>query len=383
MYQSASETIDNEFEGVTLEYEPGGSESASYQDVLVTEIEAGTAPDVFWIPGTDVARFAEAGLILNLSEYANADSDFSVDDFYAGPMEFLTTSVEEGQDALWGVPRDVSAFAIYYNQDLFDEAGLDYPGTGDWNWETFKNDAEEINALGDEIYGFAMNAWWANWGYFVNAAGGSFFNEDYSACGLDNEATAEGLQFAADLFDSGAAVPWGTDGEPPFLAGNVGMFINGRWATPGTVQNADFAWNVAPLPTGPSGEATNWLFWGAYVVNAKTENPEQAWELVTRLTSPEIQGEIASLGANIPSRSTQEAVDLFLGTLPDSGVNNQAFIDGTMAADVRTEAPLFSGNWPAIDTAYGNAVTSVFNGEMTAEEFADTICTQVASDFDQ
>ena len=383
VYQRASETIDNEFEGVTLEYEPGGSESASYQDVLVTEIEAGTAPDVFWIPGTDVARFAEAGLILNLSEYANADNDFSVDDFYAGPMGFLTTGVEEGQDALWGVPRDVSAFAIYYNQDLFDEAGLDYPGEGDWNWETFKNDAEEINALGDEIKGFAMNAWWANWGYFVNAAGGSFFNEDYSACGLDNEATAQGLQFAADLFDSGAAVPWGSDGEPPFLAGNVGMFINGRWATPGTVANADFNWNVAPLPTGPSGEATNWLFWGAYVVNAKTENPEQAWELVTRLTSSEIQGEIASLGANIPSRSTDEAIDLFLGTLPDSGVNNQAFIDGTTAADVRTEAPLFSGNWPAIDTAYGNAVTSVFNGEMSAEEFANTICTQVASDFDQ
>ena len=260
---------------------------------------------------------------------------------------------------------------------------MDYPGEGDWTWDTFKNDADEISALGDEIYGFAMNAWWANWGYFVNAAGGSFFNSDYSACGLDSEATAQGLQFASDLFSDGAALPWGSDGEPPFLAGNVGMFINGRWATPGTVANADFAWNVAPLPVGPSGEATNWLFWGAYVVNAKTEHPEQAWELVTRLTSPEIQGEIASLGANIPSRRTDEAINLFLGTLPDSGVNNQAFIDGTTAADVRTEAPLFSGNWPAIDTAYGNAVTSVFNGEMSAEDFANTICTQVASDFDQ
>ena len=351
--------------------------------MLVTEIEAGTAPDVFWIPGADVARFAEAGLILNLSEYSSADSTFSADDFYAGPMGFLTTPVTEGQDALWGIPRDVSAFAIYYNQDLFDEAGLDYPGEGDWNWDTFKNDAEQISALGDEIYGFAMNAWWANWGYFVNAAGGSFFNADYSACGLDNEATTQGLQFASDLFSSGAAVPWGSDGEPPFLAGNVGMFINGRWATPGAVANAKFGWNVAPLPVGPSGEATNWLFWGAYVVNAKTEHPEQAWELVTRLTSPEIQGDIASLGANIPSRSTDEAINLFLGTLPDSGVNNQAFIDGTTAADVRTEAPLFNGNWPAIDTAYGNAVTSVFNGEMTPDEFANTICTQVASDFDQ
>jgi multiple sugar transport system substrate-binding protein len=383
VYQRASEEIDAAWEGVALQYEPGGSENAAYQDVLVTEIEAGTAPDVFWIPGTDIARFAEAGLILNLAEYAAADQDFNPEDFYPGPMEFLTTPIQEGQDALWGLPRDVSAFAIYYNAELFDEAGLEDPGEGDWTWEEFAEAAGEINSLGEDIYGFGMNAWWANWGYFVDAAGGSLFNEDYTACALDTEAATEGLAFAASLFEEGWAVPWGTDSEPPFLAGNIGMFINGRWATPGTVANAGFEWNVAPLPVGPSGEATNWLFWGAYVVNANAQNPEEAWDLITRLTSPEIQGEIASLGANIPSRDTQEAIDLFLGTLPESGVNNQAFIEGTTAPDVRTEAPLFSGNWPAIDTAYGNGVTSVFNGERSAEDFTNTICTQVAPEFQQ
>ncbi len=381
VYTAASEAIDAEWEGVALEYEPGGSETASYQDVLVTELEAGTAPDVFWIPGTDIARFAEAGLILNLAELAGADEDFSADDFYAGPMSFLTTPTEGNDPALWGLPRDVSAFAIYYNADLFDEAGLDVPEAG-WTWEEFEEAAAEISSLGDEIFGFGMNAWWANWGYFVNAAGSSFFNEDYTACGLDNSATVEGLEFAQNLFEEGYAVPWGTDSEPPFLAGNLGMFMNGRWATPGTIANADFEWNVAPLPIGPSGEETNWLFWGAYVVNANTEHPEEAWDLVTRLTSAEIQGDIASLGANIPSRSGEAAIDLFLGTLPDSGVNNQAFIDGTTASDVRTEAPLFFGNWPAIDTAYGTAVTQVFNGELTAQEFADTICSQVEAEFE-
>lgn len=380
VYQNASDEIDAAWDGVSLTYEPGGSESASYQDVLVTEIEAGTAPDVFWIPGTDVARFAQAGLILNLAEFAAADPEYSEEDFYPGPMEFLTTPVEEGE-ALWGLPRDVSAFAIYYNAELFDEAGLEYPGEGDWTWDEFAEAAEEISGLGDEIYGFGMNAWWANWGYFVDAAGGSLFTEDYTACALSSEEATEGLTFASSLFEEGWAVPWGTDAEPPFLAGNVGMFINGRWATPGTIANADFEWNVAPLPVGPSGRATNWLFWGAYVVNARTENPEEAWDLVTRLTSPDVQGQIAALGANIPSRDTQETIDQFLATLPDSGVNNQAFIDGTTAPDVRTEAPLFNGDWPAIDAAYGNGVTAVFNGERTPEEFTSTICTEVAPEF--
>ncbi len=381
VYTAASENIDAAWDGVALEYEPGGSETAGYQDVLIAEIEAGTAPDVFWIPGTDVARFAQAGLILNLADVAAADENYNQDDFYAGPMGFLTTPIDD-MDALWGLPRDVSAFAIYYNADLFDEAGLDYPGGENWDWATFAEAATEISGLGDEVLGFGMNAWWANWGYFVNSAGSSFFNDDFTACGLDNDATVEGLNAALGLFEADAAIPWGTDSEPPFLAGNLGMFLNGRWATPGTIANADFNWNVAPLPVGPSGEETNWLFWGAYVVNSKTENPEAAWDLVTRLTSAEIQGQIASLGANIPSRATDEAIELFLGTLPDSGVNNQAFVDGTTSADVRTEAPLFAGDWSAIDSAYGAGVTAVFNGDLTAQEFADTICDQVAPLFE-
>lgn len=382
VYTAASEAIDAEWDGVTLVYEPGGSATASYQDVLITEIEAGTAPDVFWIPGTDVARFAEAGLILNLNDFAAADADFGVDDFYPGPMGFLTTGIEGNDPALWGLPRDVSAFAIYYNADLFDEAGIPYPGGDDWTWERFSEAANAISGLGGDVQGFGMSAWWANWGYFVNSAGSSFFNEDFTGCGLNNPGTVEGLNAALALFESGAAIPWGTDAEPPFLAGNLGMFMNGRWATPGTIANAEFTWNVAPLPVGPSGKATNWLFWGAYVVNAKTALPQEAWDLVRRLTSPEIQGSIAALGANIPSRSTPEALDLFLATLPDSGVNNQAFVDGTTAEDVRTEAPLFFGDWPAIDAAYGAGVTAVFNGELSAQDFADTICDQVAPLFE-
>jgi len=100
------------------------------------------------------------------------------------------------------------------------------------------------------------------------------------------------------------------------------------------------------------------------------------------LTSAEIQGQIASLGANIPSRATDEAIELFLGTLPDSGVDNQAFIDGTTASDVRTEAPLFFGDWPAVDGAYAEGVNAVFAGELSAEEFANTICDVVAPSFD-
>ena len=34
-------------------------------------------------------------------------------------------------------------------------------------------------------YGFSLSNWWGLWGWFVNAAGGSLFNADRTACGLD------------------------------------------------------------------------------------------------------------------------------------------------------------------------------------------------------
>ncbi len=380
VYQAASDAIDAAWQGVSLEYEPGGAETAGYQDVLITELTAGTAPDLFWIPGTDVARFAKLGLILNLADEAAADETFSLDTFYPQIMQHLTVSLDGG-DALWGLPRDVSAFVIFYNKDLFDEAGLDYPVDVDpWDWDAFYNAAKAIDQLGDEVKGFGMNAWWANYGYFINAAGSSFFNEDFSACGLNNPGTVEGLTFASKLYTEGIAVPWGEDSEPPFLAGNVGMFFNGRWATPGVLANATFNWDVAELPVGPAGPS-NWVFWGAYVINAKTEHPAEAWQLLMQLTSADIQGQVAALGANIPSRaySDEAAVGAFLATF-DGAINNQAWINGLSYGVA--EAPLWKGDWPKIDVIYYNGVTKVLNGEMTAQDFADTVCQEADANFE-
>jgi multiple sugar transport system substrate-binding protein len=154
VYQSISDQIDGEWDGAELEYEPGGSETSSYQDVLRTEIAAGTAPDVFWIPGTDIADFANRGLILDLRELADSSDAYAGDDaYYEGPMELLTYDPEADASgsSLWGLPRDVSTFALYLNLDLLAEAGAPDPReldeAGDWNWDTFRDVAEAVSAL--------------------------------------------------------------------------------------------------------------------------------------------------------------------------------------------------------------------------------------------
>ena len=156
------------------------------------------------------------------------------------------------------------------------------------------------------------------------------------------------------------------------------MFINGRWATPGSREITDFNWDVAPLPTG-AAPGKDWLFWGAYVINAKTADPAAAWKLVAELTSLEVQDKVASLGANIPSRTSQDAIDAFLTYTPPE--NNQAFVDG-IQNDPVAEGPLWNGNWPAFDKASGDEVTALMNGKITIGQYEKSICKVTAPAFE-
>ena len=384
VYAGISDQINAKGIGLNLTYTAGNSEGSPYQDKLKTDIAAGTAPDVFWIPGTDIADFAKAGLILNIREEA-AKTTHSDADFYEGPMKALSVDPATGQpsaDFLWGVPRDVSTFALYLNLDLIQKAGVEDPrelaAAGKWDWDAFEATSKAITEAGGEgVKGFGAGGWWANWGYFVHSAGGGFFNEDRTACALDTKESIAGLTYMKDLYSNGYAVPFGEDAEPPFKAGKVGMFINGRWATPGAREITDFAWDVVALPTG-AVEGRNWQFWGAYVVNAKTANPAAAWKLVQELTSVDVQAQISELGANIPSRVSADAIEKFLTFSPPA--NNQAFVDGISNNPV-AEGPLWNGNWPAFDKAAGDGVTALFNGSRTMADFKANICTEAAAAF--
>lgn len=389
VYQQVSVDIDGALEGISLTYEPGGSETSSYQDVLKTEIGAGTAPDVFWIPGTDIAEFATRGLIYNLSDLAATTPDYSVDNFYPGPMEHLTYNPETSTSgatsgALWGLPRDVSTFALYLNMDLINEAGAPDPRelakAGQWDWAAFLDVAQKVRALGPDIYGYGANAWWGPYGVWINSAGGSFFTKDRTGCALNTPEALEGLAFEQSLYqEHDVAVPYGEDSEPPFRAGKVAMFQNGRWATPGT-RSVTFNWDVVELPKGPAGTPGNWLFWGAYVVNAKTKHPAEAWALAQALTTAETQGKIAALGANIPSRVSNEALAQFLTFTPPA--NNQAFLNGITNINLPTaEGPLWAGSWPDYDKAMGSAVNAVLTGQQSVEDFGQTVCDEANKAF--
>ena len=301
----------------TLVYDP--APVTGYEDKLKTEYSAGTAPDIAWVPGASSADYAQLGVITDLMPLAKADPTFKLTDYYDAPMREL-----QNAGHLWGLPRDISTLVIYYNKDLFKKYNVDDPATlvaeGKWDWANFQRVAQELTHPADKIYGFSVSDWWGLWGWFVYSGGGSLFNADRTACGLTEPGSIAGLQFMHDLFlgPNRVAPPPGLEGgvgETEFHAGTVGMFPNGRWMTPSDRTNDKFDWAVVEMPKGPGGNST-WLFWGAYVINAKTKYPQQAWTVLKALTSADVQAQVAALGTNIPSNKAQAAVDAFLNSKP-------------------------------------------------------------------
>jgi multiple sugar transport system substrate-binding protein len=373
VYQKISDDLSAQLadQGITLQYDP--APVTGYLDKLTTEFSAGNAPDIVWIPGASVADYAKPGAIMDLMPMANADPDFALTDYYDAPMKEL----QEGGH-LWGLPRDISTLVIYYNKDMFASKGVDDPADlaaqGKWDWENFLRVAQELTDPAAKTYGFSMTNWWGPWGYFIYSAGGSLFNADRTACGLDTPEAQAGLQFLSDIFQKHkvATLPGveGGVGETEFIAGQAGMLPNGRWMTPAMRENAKFNWGVVEMPKGPGGNST-WLFWGPYVVSAKTKYPEQAWTVIKALTSPEVQAQIAALGTNIPSRKDQAAVDAFLNSKPPE--DNQPFVAG--ASYAQAEIPLFTANWDAVvNGIYQPAVDQIMAGSATVADATTKAC---------
>jgi multiple sugar transport system substrate-binding protein len=379
VYQQISDDLSKQLapQGITLQYDP--APVTGYMDKLTTEFSAGNAPDVVWIPGANTADYASKGVLLDLAPLAKADASFKATDYYDAPMKEL----EHGGN-LWGLPRDISTLVMYYNKDLFKAKGLTDPAeamkAGNWTWDEFRKDAIALTDVNKKIYGFSFSDWWGLWGWFANSGGGGFFNADRTACALNSDGSQKGLQFMADLFlkDKVSTAP-GVEGgasETTFVAGQVGMFPNGRWFTPSMRENAKFDWGVVEMPVGPGGKST-WLFWGAYEVAAKTKYPQQAWTVVKALTSPEVQAKVAALGTNIPSNKAQAAVDAFLNSKPPA--DNQPFIAGTAYA--QAEFPLFTGSWGDIGAKYQTAVDNILQGKASVADATKGACDATNSMF--
>lgn len=294
---------------VEIEFNPD-----SYDTKLLAGLAAGNAPDVFlwW----NYPAMVERGGLENILPYVEGDSPLDLSIFYQPVL-----NVGRIGDALYGIPKDWTSRAVFYNKALFDEADIPYP-TNDWTWTEFVDIAKALtHGEGpDKQFGFyCWNGYYPLQG-FVWSNGGDFVSEDgMQATGyLDSPETIEALDWYIRLQTEHGVAPTAADGETVgdastlFINGKLAILENGIWPLSQFLSVPDLDLGTVLPPQTDDGNRACVLHQADWAMNPDGANKELAWELLKWLTSPRAATIRGQSGFSLPAiPSSAEELGLF------------------------------------------------------------------------
>jgi multiple sugar transport system substrate-binding protein len=274
---------------------------AEYWTKIAATAAAGNMPDIYCNSVAYLWDHANRGMSANLQPYF--DNDLNPDDYF---MELAVVErYPDGTGDLYGFPFRWVVGALFYNKQLFDEAGLDYP-TDDW---TYSDVLEAARALTKDTTGDGETDQWgilAGTNHIfldslIKSNGGQVISDDYSRCMLTEPEAIEAIRWMTDLVEQGVSPsPSVAQGfaQGIFPSGQVAMMVDGSYQTVPWHQIEDFEWDVVMQPRGTVDRI---VYGGPDSLSISRQSPhvEQAWEFLKYMISPEIQqrGDIIGLGS--------------------------------------------------------------------------------------
>jgi multiple sugar transport system substrate-binding protein len=279
---------------------------------VLTALQAGNCGDVLYLHWTTIPTLASKNGLMRLDQAAERDG-YGLDDFFPAGIEAYSY-----RDGLYALPFQGSTMAMFYNKDLFDQAGLAYPNA-EWTWEEFLAAAKRltrIDASGRMTQVGCLPYDPSSW---VWSAGGKFIDDACETMYFTDPATIAGLTFYANLrnrwqvttrhMNLVGADPMAVD---VFERGHVAMDISGPWNLPKYVRASEehgLDWDIALMPKGPAGRQTRYAGMGIGVW-AQSPHRELAWEFAKFLADAETMRVFSRGWADIPARRSA-AYDTF------------------------------------------------------------------------
>jgi multiple sugar transport system substrate-binding protein len=300
-----------------------------YTSKLTIQLAGGNPPDAGWILETNAPAFIEAGVLADIGGTLKANETYDYADLAEPAMGLWTRS-----EAVYGVPFSTSPFVLFYNSDLFAAAGLQTPNelhaAGEWTWEAFADAAQAIAAENPGIYGFETvdNAGytsriWHNLVPIIRAYGGDVWGA--SGCTLTAPEAVQAVElYHRMVFADQSAVPPGEQGD--FFTGGSAMTV-GQLSRVSKLVDATFAWDIAPLPSGPAG-ASYVIGQAALGVFNAGPNAGAAADFVAFMTNKDNTAKLAAFFP--PARSSVLATDAMASANPqiDPQSLNSAVVTG-------------------------------------------------------
>jgi multiple sugar transport system substrate-binding protein len=252
----------------------------SYFTKLQTALAGGTAGDTFELNYENFVTYAENGSLAELGSYDEA----------AYKPSLLEAFDHDG--AQYALPESFSDVVLFYNKDLFDEAGLE-PPTSDWTWADEKAAADELTDKDAGIWGDYQPVQFFEFYKALAQSGGSFFSDDGSEATFDSP---EGVAAAEWLVSKpGVNMPTEADGAGTpdfdtnlFKDGKLAMWHSGIWMF-SNLADVPFDWDIAVEP-GNTQKASA-MFANGVAVNASSDKQEAAEKWLSFLTSSDAMAE--------------------------------------------------------------------------------------------
>lgn len=338
-------------------------ETAPFDDyftLLQTQVAGGDAPDAFELNFESFVSFAKKGTLADLGALTSADEEFDAGAYYQAAYDAF--AVDGTQYAL---PESFSTVLLFYNKDMFDAFGVDYP-TDAWTWTDERATAEAITAAGDDVWGsFAGIQFWE---FYKTAAqnGCSIFGPDASVT-VNEPGCVEALDYMISYVNDGlqpsAAEMGGVSDGDMFINGELGMITTGIWMF-SAFEAAEFTWDVVVEPGNTQGGSH--FFANGVGVSAASEKQEAAYKWLRYFTSSDDAAKIrVDASWELPTVTDAALYEAYLSVEPPA--NREAVL-------LSLESPVVP---PAIERQAEmqdslNAVIELaLSGEMTSQEALD------------
>ncbi|MBX2977392.1 MAG: ABC transporter substrate-binding protein [Ignavibacteriaceae bacterium] len=305
---------------------------------IMTSLQSKTTPDVSWIYADYMEDLVLSDAIYPMDEFINGENGITKEDLEDIYQSLRTYASWKG--TLYSLPMEATNLALIYNKDMFKAAGLDPekpPKTWDELYEFSKKLTLDKNKDGNfEQVGFFVPVFpssgsrngWMVWQFrpFIWQAGGEIIEADQSKVIFDSKEAVSALSLWQKLFKEQKLSTFTSDFDMAFVSKQLAMAMDGPWSLPrykDLMKNLN--WAFAPLPAGPAKQAT--IVGGEYLAIFKqSKHPQEAWEFIKWIISPEAQAQWAMSSGYLPIRRAVAKIPEFQKYLSENP-NYKVFVD--------------------------------------------------------
>ncbi len=273
----------------------------NYFTKLQTDFAAGNPPDVFELNYENFVTFASRGTLAPLDGYLTGEAGIEEGTFYDAALDAFAFDGTQ-----YGLPITFSTSVLFYNQELFDAAGVEHP-TAEWTWDDVMDAAERLNDPASRVWGMYQPVQFWEFYKAAHAAGGGL--EVGPEVRIDTPENRDALRYLVGKIEAGVmptdAEMSGMANEDLFANGQLGMLISGIWMFD-RFQAADFVWDIVVEP-GSDRKATH-FFSNAVAIADDAENQDAAWQWVRFLAaSPEVAQARIETNWELPALSLENS----------------------------------------------------------------------------